>query len=965
MLKFPIWSLVKQIGTEPMTRNELALTLTDTTEEVERENLIRRNASLADAELARFLKDICLDSWTSNPTRAVRAAQSLSYLAKINSQPEIIALAAWTDGLAQMINGQLRRAVDCFDDAQEKFQTLNQNHTAASTQVGKLYPLAMLGRFDEAIECGMRARQVFLDCKDYAAAGRVEHNLGNTFQHSDRFEAAESFLRQARARFVVLDDPKQLAQIINSLAYVLSRRYQFREAEQFYREALKFATQAELTVTKAEIESNLGYFSLFQGRYDRALEFLEKARASYAELGMPHESAIAELEMADAYLELNLYSEAAAVYARVIPLFSEIGMSIQHARGLTNFARVQFVDGKAAKSYRLLDAARQIFVSCRSEGGEATVLLTKAQFLFAEGKFEETIKTLGQTEMPLTRAGIKGALNLADFLRAESWRALGNLSDAQKLLKETLLEAEANEIPPLAARCLTALGLLANTLNDSKTAEDYFRRAVSVIENLRAPLPSEDFRTAFFGDKLTPYNELVKICLEDEARHVEAFENVEKSRSRALLEMMQRSGRRTNFQTDNEENGVADLNRQIGDLREELNWLYNQINQPSEKDMNRNSAATLNLHEAARTRENHVAELTRQKNLRQPEKFAAGGEAFNFADLQKNLGGDTVLIEFAEIDGEFSAFVAGGAAVRVFPRLCREGEINELLARLHFQLDSLRNNPLLIESHFYELTLRTRRILSELYDLLLRPLESATGLRRLVVAPHRALHYVPFHALYDGFGYAIETREISYAPSAGILQNCLRKPRRPLEKALFVGVADERIPFVGEETKTLARLFANSTTLLDAAANFDELTKNTSDIDILHLACHGQFRAENPLFSSLKLYDRWLTVRDVDSLKLNADLVVLSACETGASRIAPGDELLGLARGFFSAGASSLVLSLWNVHDATTVELMKCFYREIRHGKSPAAALRGAQCETMKKRPHPFFWSPFFLVGRW
>ncbi len=949
-----------------MTRNELALTLANTVEETGRENLIRQNVALADAELARFLKNVCLDSWTSNPTCAVRAAQSLAFLSKINSQPEIIALAAWTDGLAQMINGHLRRAVACFDDARKKFQTLNQNHTAASTQVAKLYPLAMLGRYDEAIECGLAAREVFLTCEDFAAAGRIEHNLGNIFQRSDQYEEAETFLRQARDRFVILNDAKQLAQITNSLAYVLSNRYQFREAEAFYEEALQFAGRAELTVTKAEIESNLGYFSLFQGRYDRALEFLERARTSYAELGMPHQSAIAELEMADAYLELNLYAEAAAIYSRIIPLFAEIGMPIEHARALANFARVQFVLGEAVKSYSLLKAARRIFASCHSEVGEATVLLNEAQFLFAENKFEDAIKILGQTKMPLAKAGIKGAQFLADFLRAESWRALGNLSDAQKLLKETLLEAETNEIPPLAARCLTALGLLANAANNSKIAEDYFKKAVSVIENLRAPLPSEDFRTAFFGDKLTPYNELVKICLTDESRVVEAFENVEKSRSRALLEMMQRSGRGTNFQTDDGENGVSDLNRQIGDLREELNWLYNQINQPTRKNTSRNLTATLQLHEAARERENFVAELSRHKNLRQPEIFPDGREPFNLADLQKNLDGDTVLIEYVEIDNEFSAFAITNAAVRVFPRLCFSGEIAELLSRLHFQLDALRNNPLLIESHFYELTLRTRGVLREFYDLLIRPLETAIGLhRRLVVAPHRALHYVPFHALYDGFAYTIENREIAYAPSAAVLQNCLRKPRRALEKALLVGVSDERIPLVGEETKTLAALFPDSVTLLDEAANFKKLNEYASDADILHLACHGQFRAENPLFSSLKLADCWLTVSDVNSLKLNSDLVVLSACETGVSRIAPGDELLGLARGFFSAGASSLVLSLWNVHDATTVELMRYFYQKIRAGALPAAALRHAQCQILKRHPHPFFWSPFFLVGRW
>jgi CHAT domain-containing protein len=197
------------------------------------------------------------------------------------------------------------------------------------------------------------------------------------------------------------------------------------------------------------------------------------------------------------------------------------------------------------------------------------------------------------------------------------------------------------------------------------------------------------------------------------------------------------------------------------------------------------------------------------------------------------------------------------------------------------------------------------------------------------------------------------------------LQNCLSKPLRSFEKALFVGVSDERIPLVGEETDALARLFPKAEVLTGDAANFKKISESASDTDILHLACHGQFRAKNPLFSSLKLADCWLTVRDVAALKLNADLAVLSACETGVSRVAPGDELLGLASGFFSAGAASLVLSLWNVHDRTTVELMKHFYCEIRAGARPAAALRRAQREIMKKRPHPFFWSPFFLIGRW
>ena len=121
--------------------------------------------------------------------------------------------------------------------------------------------------------------------------------------------------------------------------------------------------------------------------------------------------------------------------------------------------------------------------------------------------------------------------------------------------------------------------------------------------------------------------------------------------------------------------------------------------------------------------------------------------------------------------------------------------------------------------------------------------------------------------------------------------------------------------------------------LLEKKRIFQTFTKKRRDFDILHLACHGQFRPENPLFSSLHLADGFVTVRDICSQKLNAELVTLSACETGLNKIFAGDEILGLARGFLSAGASSLVLSLWTVNDEATTRLMKNFYKNLQRGE--------------------------------
>jgi CHAT domain-containing protein len=260
---------------------------------------------------------------------------------------------------------------------------------------------------------------------------------------------------------------------------------------------------------------------------------------------------------------------------------------------------------------------------------------------------------------------------------------------------------------------------------------------------------------------------------------------------------------------------------------------------------------------------------------------------------------------------------------------------------------------------------RALHYLGLLYDALVRPLEAALGGGRLAIVPHRVLHYVPFQALYDGTNYLIERYEICYAPSAAVLRHCLAMPRRPIERALILGVPDEQAPLVRDEVASLAPLFTESRVLLGDQATGAALRAHGPTADVVHLACHGRFRPDSPLFSAVRLADGWLTVRDACSLNLHCELVTLSACETGMSSVAPGEELLGLARGFLSAGAPSLLVSLWTADDASTTALMTQFYTRLRAGASPAAALRVAQCAMLRSTPHPYFWSPFILIGRW
>ena len=132
---------------------------------------------------------------------------------------------------------------------------------------------------------------------------------------------------------------------------------------------------------------------------------------------------------------------------------------------------------------------------------------------------------------------------------------------------------------------------------------------------------------------------------------------------------------------------------------------------------------------------------------------------------------------------------------------------------------------------------------------------------------------------------------------------------------------------------------------------------------IVHIATHGYFRQDNPMFSSIRLGDSHLSLYDINHLQLPAELVVLSGCATGLNVITPGDELIGLVRGLLQAGAQSLVLSLWDVHDESTKDFMIAFYTRLQQGQSKAEAMQAAMIE-LREKPPPSLPLGSFLIDR-
>jgi CHAT domain-containing protein/tetratricopeptide (TPR) repeat protein len=314
---------------------------------------------------------------------------------------------------------------------------------------------------------------------------------------------------------------------------------------------------------------------------------------------------------------------------------------------------------------------------------------------------------------------------------------------------------------------------------------------------------------------------------------------------------------------------------------------------------------------------------------------------------------------------------------------------NDLLPR---QLDSA------VERHFLKPQIRRT-----LYDRLVAPIEGLLrGRRRLYLVPHGPLHYIPFQALIAPDGDTLlreEGPELIYAPSATILFRYSRaEPSGATAPCLalgYDGAGATRLRFAEQEARSISSLTGGQV-LAGPSPKKATLYRRAASYQVLHFSCHGEFDPQAPLASALHLAPgETLTALDIlEHLRLRCDLVTLSACESGLSRVRRGDELVGLIRAFMHAGAPALVSTLWHVDERSTLILMEKFYQEARTGMDFAQALKRGQIYlknlTRKQAldvlagsldgkdsgrtllgekdddrvfADPYYWAPFVLVG--
>ncbi len=856
---------------------------------------------------------------------------------------------------------ELREAVELFEQAAQRFEAVGNEAELGRTLSSSTQSLILLGEYARAHAAADRARAIFEALGDDQRLARLDINVANIYHRQDRLiEALEAYER-AYTRLLPYQDTEAIGVALHNQAVCLIVLNDFDRALATYQRAREHCAAAGMPVLVAQADYNIAYLYYFRGDYSRALELLRAARAACTAVGDQYHAALCNLDQSEIYLDLNLSAEAAEMAQEAQAGFERLGNGFELARSLTNLAIALSQQGEAFRALELFADVRARFEREQNTVWPSVIDLYRALVLTGAGRYFEA-RRLCTAALAFFRAtALQRKALLCELLLARIELNTGDTARALQHCRQAIVDTGTFEAGVLVYQAHFLEGEIHDARGDRHLAYESFRLARERLETIRSVLWGDDLKIAFMKTKLAVYERLVDLCLRsDDGADVspEVFEYVEQAKSRGLRDLF--ADRTSGGSVAGA--GQSDLVRQIKTLREELNWYYHRVEFEQLNRDERSAERLEQLQAQVRDREHNFIRVLRDMPQGTRELVGLADTAPSPpAEIQAAIQPGTAVVEYFCTGDRVLGLVLTRESLAVVP-LTTVSRVQEVLHLLQFQLSKFQFGPEYVARAGPALLAATQAHLRHLHEELVAPLE-LTGCAHVAVVPHGVLHYVPFHALFDGQQYLADRHTVSYAPSASIYMLCCQRPAAAGEGALILGVPDARAPFIHEEVTAVARLLPASDLRLGPEATVAALRDRAASHRIVHVATHGYFREDNPLFSGVRLGDAHLTVQDLYELRLPVDLVALSGCGTGLNVVAEGDELRGLVRGLLAAGTRSALLSLWDVNDRCTADFMAAFYASLHAGASKAAALRDAMVRLREGHPHPYFWAPFVLIG--
>jgi CHAT domain-containing protein len=718
-----------------------------------------------------------------------------------------------------------------------------------------------------------------------------------------------------------------------------------------------------MPLLRDQADYNIAYLYYFRGEYSRAIEMLFATRRACELTGDAYHLALCHMDLSEIYLELNLSEEAREMAREAFVRFEKLGMGYEAAKSLANEAIAYGQQGKTVHALERFTKARAMFATEKNLVWPWLLDLYQGLLLFHEGRYFEARRLCAGAAEFFDQSALHGKAALAHLLLARIALQVGELPAAESETNAAITKISGLQTPVLAYQTHFLRGQLAQTSGDRPAAYSAYQEARKSLEALRSRLHAEELKISFVKNRLQVYEALVDLHLSGdggEATVAEAFSCIEAAKSRSMTEMIFQGGQSLPLG----DAGQSELVRRIRDLREELNWYYHRIELEQLRPEDTSAKRLQQLQEKALSHENELLRTLRELPAHERENatLEAPGD-FSLENLQAAIPEEAALIEYYTTGDRLVAAVVTRNSIEISP-ITVFSRVVHFLQLLRFQLSKFRMGSAYTQRFEQPLLQATQSHLEALYAELLAPLLSHLQAKHLIFVPHGSLHFLPFHALKNGHTYLCDTHTVSYAPSATVFALCQEKPPSNMAASLVMGIPDERAPHILAEVQSVASILPQTDLFLGGQATADILKKKGAQSAILHIATHGTYRQDNPMFSGIKLGDGYLNLYDLYQMRLSARHVTLSGCATGMNVVAAGDELLGLQRGLFCAGAASLLLSLWDVHDRSTAELMQAFYKSFTETGDMAVYLQSAMMLLRRESPHPYFWAPFVLIGQ-
>lgn len=891
----------------------------------------------------------------SNLTRALAAAPALVSAADQLSEPLVQARTRRALAHALAYANRFDEALATLADAVRAADRSIDSLEGARVRMATLHALARQGRLSEAIEVGEAALAAFTRAGETLLAARANINLGVVRRMSDQpRRAVEHF---DRALTMLVDQPMLSAQLQSNRAEALLDLHEFNAAEDAFRSALSGLEALKASRAAAIVEGNLADLISRQGRMQEGLAYFEGARRRLAADGAPGDVARLWIEQAEAMLSLGASTDAADAFQTAIPALRQHGMSQELARALLGLSRSLIERRKWAEARDSIAEARTLLTPMNNKTGlakshtlEARVLASNADI---SGAVRLLVEAIALLEDRPADAGV-AHLQLADLLLQSR-----DLAGAADHVEQALTVAESLDLAPLKAELLHARARIRVAGRKHAAAAKDFAEAIDQTERIRGTLNAEALRAAFLGRRSSIYADAASFAL-DAADTPLAFDRLERARARTMQEVAAQP-----VSIHAQPHGDRDIQIEIDRLRRELTAMYSHTGEVGASS--RGSSAD----RIAGIRQRELSlRLAEQRLAARSPRRVLDRDPVTLHEVTQALKPDQALVEYFEESGSLGALVLTSRGASACRNIAALDKVRQAIDALAFQIDRAVIRGLPTGPAGQRLTRDAEKALRDLHTRLLTPLASElSGISRLLVVPFGELHRVPFHALIDDSGQPeLARRVVTIAPSASVAMLLRSRAPLPAARPLVIGVSDEAIPYAEDEARAAARSLPAADLLIGSEATIESVSQAMHARSLIHIATHARFVATNPGASGLRLADGWLSAWNLGEIDLGGAHVVLSGCGTGRAEHSPGDELLGLVRAFLAAGASSLVLTHWALHDKSAREMVAAWYTSMYDNPMcqsalPAETLGRAQLDMYRLGHHPAGWAPFFVIG--